>query len=237
MTDRLLNPSVIGGAGAFQRVYTRLGCQARPPQFVVNYFPYANLVHTIRLRGEVAEVRLSDILHDAPVEVIEAAAAVLLSRLYRRTAPRELVDAYRHYATARSTRRRVLQIRSRRGRRVESGPQGAVHDLSPMFSTLNKKYFRGRLHRPAIGWSSRAWRAQLGCFDPGLDQIVMNIRLDRQTVPAYVVEYVLYHEMLHVKHPLKAASCGLQAHSAAFRAEERLYANYKKALMFLNRMR
>jgi hypothetical protein len=236
MTSSDANPSVIGGAGAFQRVYTRLGCQARPPQFIVNFFPYANLVHTIRLRGEIAEVRLSDILREAPLEAIEAVAAVLLSRLYRRTAPREMIDAYRRYSTARGTRRRVLQTRSRRGRRVESGPAGSVHDLAPMFSRINREYFGGRLHRPTLGWSSRAWRAQLGCFDPGLDQIVMNIRLDRETVPAYVVAYVLYHEMLHVKHPLRAASCGLQAHSAAFRAEERRFKLYDKALKFLNRM-
>jgi hypothetical protein len=228
--------SVIGGAGAFQRVYTRLGCHARPPQFIVNFFPYANLVHTIRLRGEIAEVRLSDILREAPLEVIEAVAAVLLSRLYRRSAPREMIDAYRRYSTARGTRRRVLRTRSCRGRRVQSGPAGNVHDLAPMFSRINREYFGGRLHRPILGWSSRAWRAQLGCFDPGLDQIVMNIRLDRETVPAYVVEYVLYHEMLHVKHPLRAASCGLQAHSAAFRAEERRFKLYEKALKFLNRM-
>ena len=236
MREYISHPSVIGGAGAFQRVFTRLGCHSRPPQFSVSFFPYANLVHTIRLRGDMAEVRLSDILRDAPIEVIEAVAAVLLSRLYRRRAPREMTDAYRQYAIARGTRRRLLQTRSRRGRRVETGPRGGMHDLAPMFSRLNREYFGGRLHRPTLGWSSHAWRAQLGCFDPGLDQIVMNIRLDRQTVPAYVVEYVLYHEMLHVKHPLRAASCGLQAHSAAFRAEERRFAQYKRALTFLNRM-
>lgn len=236
MAENNSHPAVIGGASAFQRVFTRLGCHSRPPQFVVNFFPYANLVHTIRLRGDVADVRLSDILKDAPLEVIEAVAGVLLSRLYRRKAPREMTDAYRRYSIARGTRRRLMQTRLRRGRRVESGPGGDAHDLAPMFTKLNREYFGGRLHRPRLGWSSRAWRAQLGCFDPGLDQIVMNIRLDRQTVPAYVVEYVLYHEMLHVKHPLRAASCGLQAHSAAFRAEERRFALYKRALTFLNRM-
>lgn len=236
MTDSISHPAVAGGAGAFQRVFTRLGCNSRPPQFLVNFYPYANLVHTIRLRGDIAEVRLSDILKNAPLDVIEAVAAVLLSRLYRRRAPREMTDAYRRYSIARGTRRRLMHTRLRRGRRVETGPRGDVHDLAPMFSKLNREYFGGRLHRPRLGWSSRAWRAQLGCFDPGLDQIVMNIRLDRSSVPAYVVEYVLYHEMLHVKHPLRAASCGLQAHSAAFRAEERRFTLYKRALTFLDRM-
>jgi hypothetical protein len=228
--------AVPGGAVLFHRMYTRLGCLGRPPQFIVEFYPYANLVHTIRLREDFAHVRLSDILRGAQLEVMEAAAAILLSRLYRRRAPRELLEAYHHYSTAQGTRKRVLHMRRRRGRRVQSGPTGAIHDLAPMFSRLNKRYFSGRLHRPRLGWSSRAWRAQLGCFDPGVDQIVMNSRLDRENVPAYVVEYVLYHEMLHVKHPIRAASCGLQAHSAAFRREERRYASYDLAHKFLDRM-
>ncbi|MGH9595001.1 MAG: M48 family peptidase, partial [Bryobacteraceae bacterium] len=181
-------------------------------------------------------VRISDILREAPREVMEAVAATLLSRLYRRRAPRELLDAYRRFSMARGTRRRVLRTRGQRGRRVKSGARGEAHNLAPMFSRLNKTYFAGRLHHPRLGWSARAWRAQLGCFDPGLDQIVMNVRLDREAVPAYVVEYVLYHEMLHVKHPIRAASCGLQAHSAAFRREERRFAHYERAYKFLERM-
>jgi hypothetical protein len=225
-----------GGAQVFHRMYTRLGCQGRPPNFIVEFYPYSNLVHTIRLREDSAYVRLSDILRGAPLSVLEAAAAILLGRLYRRRAPRELLDAYRHYSVAHGTHKRVLATRLRRGRRVVRGPEGHTHNLSPMFSRLNKEYFGGRLHRPRLGWSSRNWRAQLGCFDPGLDQIVMNARLDRKEVPSYVVEYVLYHEMLHVRHPIRVAACGLQAHSAAFRAEERRFAHYARARRFLEHL-
>jgi len=228
--------TVPGGAQIFQRIYTRLGCQARPPHFIVEFYPYSNLVHTIRLRDDTAYVRLSDILRKAPLSVLEAAAAILLGRLYRRRAPRELVEAYRHFSVAGTTHRRVMATRMKRGRRNESGAQGATHNLAPLFTTLNRKYFSGRLHRPRLGWSKRNWRAQLGCFDPGLDQIVVNTRLDRAEVPQYVVEYVLYHEMLHVRHPIRVAACGLQAHSAAFRAEERRFADYDRAHKFLERI-
>jgi hypothetical protein len=217
-------------------MYTRLGCQGRPPHFSVEYFPYANLVNTVRLREDAAFVRVSDILHGAPLEVMEAAAAVLLSRLYRKRAPRELLDLYRHFSTARGTHRKVLAIRSKRGTRVAGGPKGEIHNLASMFARLNRSYFSGRLHRPRLGWSIRRWRAQLGCFDPGLDQIVINTRLDGAGVPNYVVEYVLYHEMLHVRHPIRVASCGLQAHSADFRRAERRFNDYERARNFLERM-
>lgn len=235
--DRHTPIALLGGDRIFQRIFTRLGCQGRPPQFHVELYPYANLSHTLRLRQDVALVRLSDILQDAPVPVIEAAAAILLAQMYRRRVPRELRDVYRQFALTHSTRRHIARVRRKRARRIEDRPLGAAHDLGPMFALLNQRYFDGRLRRPRLGWSSRPWRSQFGCYDPSLNQIVMNKRLDRVDVPAYAVEFILYHEMLHVKHPLRAAACGLQAHSPEFRAEEKRFAQYANARKFLERVR
>ena len=234
---RPLAASFPGADRIFHRIFTRLGCQGRPPQFVVELYPYANLAHTMRLRQETAHVRLSDILRDAPVAVIEAAAAILLAQMYRRRLPSGLRDLYRQFALAHSTRRHIARVRRKRARRIAHNPRGAAHDLEPMFAALNVEYFEGNLRRPRLGWSTRPWRSQYGCFDPSLDQIVMNNRLDRADVPSYAVELILYHEMLHVKHPLRAAACGLQAHSAEFRSEEKRFKHYDRARKFLEHAR
>jgi hypothetical protein len=234
---RPLAATLPGGDRIFHRIFTRLGCQGRPPRFVVELYPYANLAHTMRLREETAQVRLSDILRDAPVPVIEAAAAILLAQMYRRRVPAELRELYRQFALAHSTRRHIARVRRKRARRIAHNPRGASHDLGLMFAALNLEYFGGRLNRPRLGWSARPWRSQFGCFDPSLDQIVMNNRLDRPDVPSYAVEFILYHEMLHVKHPLRAAACGLQAHSAEFRAEERRFKHHERARKFLEHVR
>ncbi len=185
----------------------------------------------------MACVRLSDILREAPAPVIEAAAAILLGHMYRRRIPSELRETYRQFALAHSTRRRVAAIRRKRARRITDNPRGSVYDLEPMFAALNDTYFGGRLRRPRLSWSSRAWRSQFGCYDPSLGQIVMSKRLDRRDVPAHAVEFILYHEMLHVKHPLRAAACRLQAHSREFRAEEKRFAQYARARKVLERLR
>ncbi len=234
---RPLAASFPGADRIFHRIFTRLGCQGRPPQFVVELYPYANLAHTMRLRQETAHVRLSDILRDAPVAVIEAAAAILLAQMYRRRLPSGLRDLYRQFALAHSTRRHIARVRRKRARRIAHNPCGTAHDLEPMFAALNVEYFEGNLRRPRLGWSTRPWRSQYGCFDPSLDQIVMNNRLDRADVPSYAVELILYHEMLHVKHPLRAAACGLQAHSAEFRSEEKRFKHYDRARKFLEHAR
>ena len=202
---------------------------------MVEYHPYAGLTHTIRLRQDTAHVRLSDLLGQAPLEVVEAAAAILLGRLYRRRPPAGLVETYREFSFAGATRDRLLLLRRRRARRMEHRPAGNHHDLEPLFERLNHAYFENALVRPRLGWSTRIWRTQLGCFDPALNQIVMNRQLDQMKVPEYVVAYVLYHEMLHLKHPMRFVRCRRESHSAQFRKEEKRFTDYARAMRFLAR--
>jgi hypothetical protein len=230
-----VNNLVPGGERIFQRIYTRLGCEGRPPHFVVEYHPYTDLTHTIRLREDTAYVRLSDALDDAPHPVVEATAAILLGRLYRRQPPAELLETYRKFSYAGATRRRLLALRQRRARRMEHRPAGAHHDLDSLFERLNARYFGGELEKPRLSWSRRVWRSLLGCFDPALQQIVINRQLDRERVPEFVVGYVMYHEMLHVKHPMRFARCRRESHGPVFRKEEKKFADYNRAMKFLDR--
>jgi hypothetical protein len=234
--SRRKSSAVPGGAALFQRVFTRLGCDGRPPRFRVEFYPYASLVLTIRRREDVVYVRFSDLLQRAPLAVLEGAAALLLSRVYRRKAPRALVEPYLNYARSNRTRSRISRMRRGRVRLAATGPRGRHFDLEKMFEELNKKYFAGNLHRPHIGWSQRSWRRQFGCYDPGPNQILLNRRMDHPRVPQVAVEYVLYHEMLHVKHPTRRSGCSLVSHSPEFRAEEKLFADFVRARRILDHL-
>src|ERR1700740_2642323 len=98
---------VPGGGALFQRVFTRLGCDGRPPRFRVEFYPYSSLTLTIRRGEDVVYVRFSDLLQRAPLNVLEGGAALLLSRIYRRRAPRALVEPYLEYARSDRTRGRI----------------------------------------------------------------------------------------------------------------------------------
>jgi hypothetical protein len=228
--------TVPGGAALLQRVYTRLGCEGRPPRFRVEFYPYSSLVLTIRRREDTVCVRLSDLLQRAPLRVLEGAAALLLSRMYRRRAPASLTSPYLDYARLDRTRERINHMRRRRVRPGAAGPQGEHFDLQKLFDTLNAKYFAGTLERPHIGWSNRSWRRQFGCYDPGPNHILLNRRMDRPGVPQFAVEYVLFHEMLHVKHPTRRSGCSLVSHSREFREEEKRFAEFERARRVLDRL-
>jgi predicted metal-dependent hydrolase len=237
MAARRLKSSLLpGGASLFQRVFTRLGCDGRPPRFRVEFFAYSSLVLTIRRREDVVQVRFSDLLRRAPLSVLEGAAALLLARVYRRKAPRSLVEPYLEYARSDRTRTRLNRMRGRRVRLAATNPRGQHFDLERLFDELNKIYFAGGLQRPLVGWSTRNWRRQFGCYDPGPNQILLNRRMDRRGVPQYAVEYVLFHEMLHVKHPTRRSRCGLVSHSREFREEEKRFAEFERARRVLDRL-
>ena len=221
--------SVPGGAALCQRIFTRIGCAGPPPAFRVEFYPYSSLTLTVRRRDEQLIVRFSDLLQRAPLAVLESAAALLLSRIYRRRTPRALVVPYDEYAKSHKTRQRVQQMRSGRVRPPSLHPAGEQFDLDRMFNELNVRFFGGRLRKPHLGWSTRGWRRQFGSFDPGPNQILLNCRMDRREVPRYVVEYVLYHEMLHVKHPTRKSGCSLLSHSPEFRTEEKLFPEFERA--------
>jgi hypothetical protein len=193
-------------------------------------------VLTIRRREDTVLVRFSDLLQRAPLPVLEAAAALLLGKIYRRRAPKELTAAYIAYARSHRTRNRIQRMRRGRISPAATEPRGRHFDLAQLFAELNDRYFGGSLRCPHIGWSNRNWRRQFGCYDPGPNHILLNRRMDSPGIPQFAVEYVLYHEMLHVKHPTRRSGCTLISHSREFREEEKRFPDFDRARRVLDRL-
>ena len=63
------------------------------PEFAIQFFAFANVNNTIRLRDGKLLVRLSDLLEGAPESVLRAIAHILLAKMYRK--PIERVHATR----------------------------------------------------------------------------------------------------------------------------------------------
>ncbi|MEZ5361365.1 MAG: M48 family peptidase [Bryobacterales bacterium] len=221
----------------FARVFRTMKPRTAPPAFRVLFKPYANLDSKIRLEAghEKIEVRMSDQLRTAPDSVREALAWVLLGKLYRKAIPPEIERNYKLFVNRADVRRRALELRRERGRKRLVHPKGGVFDLEAMFADLNVRFFEGVLSRPALGWSPKPSRRLLGHYDPAHHAIVISSIFDTPKTPRYVVEYILYHEMLHIKHPAEYRTERRCVHTPAFRAEEKLFPQYGEALKYLKR--
>ena len=111
----------------------------------------------------------------------------------------------------------------------ESRARGRVHDLDALFARLDETFFRGHLPRPRIEWVPTLSRQRFGYYVPTSDLVCMNPLLDDPAIPAFVVEVVLYHELLHKKHGGRLSKGRCHSHTPEFRAEERLHPRFEEA--------
>ncbi len=200
----------------------------------VKFYPYAGLHHTIRVRAGRVYVRLSDLFQTAPPEVIRALAFLLVARLLSRKTPRDQERIYRSFAFSPQLLRASDIARRQRGRKVISSAHGQVYDLERIFSRLNRRYFDGEMEKPMLTWSQRRARSILGHHDAAHDTITISKTLDSLEVPEWFVEYILFHEMLHIKHPARIINGRRHYHTTAFRAEEQSFRRYREAQEWLD---
>lgn len=216
-----------------QECYRELRPRAPMPEFRVEFFPFANINNTIRLRDGLVLVRISDLLEGAPRGVLAAIAHILLAKLYRKPIDAGEAARYRRYVGSQEMARKSHLIRQVRGRKRLGSPRGRVYDLEQIFDGLNQRFFHGLLARPLMTWSQNHARQMLGHYDPAHNAIVVSRALDRERVPRFVVEYLVYHEMLHLKHPVKLRGSRRCVHSSEFAAEEKLFPHLDEARRFL----
>jgi predicted metal-dependent hydrolase len=220
----------------FQETFLELRPGASVPPLTVEFFAYANVNNTIRLREGKLHVRLSDLLEGAPEPVLRAIAHILLAKIYRRPIERGHSTRYRKYVHSREIRNKAHLLRQVRGRKQISSARGRYYDLETMFEELNLRFFGGMQARPQMTWSQRRARNILGHYDPAHNAIVVSRIFDHPTVPRYAVEYIVYHEMLHLRHPVKLNGSRRCVHSAEFRAEEKRFPQFEAAQRFLRRL-
>ena len=213
----------------YERVFRTLKPRTPIPFISVRYRRYANANSRIRLRADRMTVDISDLLQEAPAPVQEALAFILLAKLYRKEVDPGVLARYRRYLNRSDIRRSLLQMKQERGRKAILPPKGTHFDLEDLFEDLNMRYFHGLMARPVLGWSVRPSRTTLGHYDPGHHVIVLSSLLDSFHASRLIVEFVMFHEMLHLKYPTEHHGARRCVHTPAFKAAEREFLKYREA--------
>jgi hypothetical protein len=207
--------------------------QFRNTEVRAEYYPYIGLTHTIRRRGSIWVIRLSDHCRTAPRSVLESIILLLASKVTRRRAPQEAVRIYEQYRKTECIREVVDARRLRRGRKMIGSTEGRHHSLARIFRDLNEHYFADRIEIQKIGWGARRGWARLGHYDPVHHTITISPVLDSPRVPVSALAFVVYHEMLHALFDDSSGKVRRRHHTPAFRKAEHGYAGYAAAQKFL----
>ena len=107
--------------------------------------------------------------------------------------------------------------------------QGEFYDLQEIFDRVNQDYFQGKIEQPHLSWSATHTCRKFGHYEPSRHRIVLSRTLDQLEVPAYVIDFVMYHELLHIKHGEIWENGRCRVHTPAFRKEERQFRQYEQA--------
>lgn len=203
----------------------------------VSFYPYVSTKSTIRIRDGVVHARLSDHLENAGARVKEGVLAVLLGKLHRRN-PASLkhqVIAYHNWINSEKAEETRRESRRERGSK-KINAVGRHRSLLESYLRVAMQ-MNLILEAPKLSWSERPTRRRFGHHDADHDTIVISQTLDDEKVPMFVLDYVLYHELLHIIHPPKIGSTGKRnIHHKAFRLAEAKFPRKAEAEGWLTKL-
>jgi hypothetical protein len=220
----------------FSRVFRELKPRTKLPAIRVEFCAFANADSFIRLTAEGIHARITDLLEGAPAPVLEALAYILVGKLFRRPIARAYAHRYRLYLNRRDIRRHMHLVRQMRGRKFISGPAGAHYNLEQIFEELNTRFFGSLMGRPLLGWSRRRSRSMLGHFDPSHNAIIISRIFDTPDVPRLALEYVVFHEMLHLRYPVVHNGARRRVHTHEFHTAEKSFPQLREAKEMLKKL-
>lgn len=217
----------------FEEEYRVIRPRAPIPPIHVRFYRFTSLNTTIRLREGQIKVHLSDLLEGAPETVLRAIAHILLAKLYRKPLDAAHSARYRRFVSSDAVMRQSERIRQMRGRKKISTARGEHYDLEEVFEALNQRFFHGLMGRPMLTWSEHKARRLLGHYDAAHNTIMISRIFDRRNTPRYAIEYLMYHEMLHLKHPVKVHGGRRCVHPKEFQEDEKLFPELEQAKAYL----
>jgi hypothetical protein len=179
------------------------------------------------LRDGVTHLRVHHLFARAPVSLLRTLVRFCFGRITRKTSRTirahlmDFVEAHREETLSVYPRSRRLP------------PRGEHYDLEDVLEKVRRQHVRELKSQPEVAWTRRAHRTLMGKWIPNppphANLILVNRLLDCETVPAYYLEFIVFHELLHELMPI-SRSCGRWVHHPPeFRRRERRFPHFDRA--------
>jgi hypothetical protein len=184
-------------------------------------------LYRVQIKNGVRRIVIHEAFIRAPQSIIRDLITVLA--LGKSDHSRSRIQAYADTDEFRETLLSIEMI----GVRLEARSRGAVYDLEEIFRTVNDRYFQGGMEKPILTWNKIPTSTKFGHYVPSTNTLMVSITLDAVDVPQYVLDQVMYHELLHKQLGVKVVNGRRIAHTPEFRAEEQKFTHYHEAQKFL----
>ncbi len=210
-------------------VLAEAGTQARGavPAPKIEIFP-ASVLYRTKVVNRAHQILVNEGFIDAPDQVLRALMRVALGQASDDGALRSI----KTYAMSKD----FINVRAaveHTADTLSGDGKGHHHDLTAAFLRVNRSYFGGAVDAPRLIWNRRPTTRKMGHYDLTQDTVMISMSLDSADVPAYVVEFVVYHELLHKTMGTRLVNGRRHSHTAGFRKAERAFRQYSEAQTFL----
>ena len=112
--------------------------------------------------------------------------------------------------------------------------RGNAYDLRESFNRVNEKYFGDTMTAPRLTWSRTLTGRKFGHYDWIADTVMISRTLDDKDVPSMVMDFIMFHELLHKFHGLHWVNGRGYAHTSEFQQDERKFEQWKEAERILH---
>lgn len=175
------------------------------PRFTVKYSGrFKGLNANIRFGHGELTLKMSKEWKGVDEDIQKGLAQHLICKLFKIKKKTMYMSMYEEY----------LRQASNYAKKGESDPL-----LIERYRILNEEYFDGLLEMPTMVWGRESY-SKLGSYEYATDIVTMSTVL-KDNID--MLDYVLYHELLHKKHKFTCAGGKTHHHTPAFRADEALF--------------
>lgn len=185
-------------------------------------------LYKYKITGKYATVQLSEGFIRASDDVLQAVInLILLGR-----GERSLKQTIKKFSLSEEYSDLIFELDSIAEVASET-PQGRYYNLKELFANINRNYFASKMSEPRLTWNQTLTKRKFGHYERTRDRVVISKTLDSDRIPQFVVDFVLYHELLHKEIGVKLVNGRCMAHTAEFRRQERQFEFYLEASQYL----
>lgn len=185
-------------------------------------------------KNGVVRVHLHLAFRRAPRKVLEQLGELIFCDSARRARllPRDAYDAF-----VAALPPEAFSLPGARSEPKGRGERGRHRSLRAAFDRVNVRCFNGALTPPDLRWSPKRSRRTLGSYQHQKDRLIVSRVFDSPRVPLYVLDYLIYHELLHKFLGEEERVNGRRRpHHRLFKELERRFERYAEAEAFLRKL-
>ncbi len=187
-------------------------------------------LYTMRAKGSALEIKIHEAFIFAPQDVLNALINIAYEKVT--TQDKSLIKEFSSGETYSEALHELEYI----GIPLGANAQGEHYNLEDVFERINRIYFHNQLKQPHLTWNRQLTYRTFGHYQYPTDTLMISRSLDLPNTPVFVLDFVMYHELLHKKMGYNLVNGRRYGHTPAFRKEERKFKKYQEAKDYMKKL-